>query len=136
MIGLEISTRFFKMITAKRIPEAEQELQKIRTKLDQSKDSLGYLRALEGLVLTEKSGDKSLFLNRIPINQETVKQIRREFMAHASNELHEDYDRAYFQALADYFKIIEDEKIWDQVSKRPERKLEDEIQKRTGTPEL
>ena len=131
MIGPEIASKFFKMIAVGRVPEAEQELEKVRGKLDQSRASLGYLRALEGLVLTEKSGDKTLFLNRVNLNPDSVKEIRKEFLDHASNELHEEYDRGYFQALADYMKVIEDEKIWEQWPKPAEKKLENEIEKET-----
>ncbi len=133
MIGSEICAKFFKMMATRKLPEAEQELEKIQVKMEKSKDDLGYLRALEGLVLTHKSGDKNLCLNRMPQDQESVKELRKEFLAHASNELHEEYDRAYFRALADYLKFIEDQAIWENASKAPEKKLEDEIGKEADT---
>jgi hypothetical protein len=122
------------MIAMRKIPEAEQELQKIQNKLDKSKDDLGYLRALEGLVLTQKSGDKNMYLSRVNLNENSVKEIRTEFLAHASNELHEEYDRGYFRALADYLKVIEDQKLWEETPKPPEKKYEDEIGKETDMP--
>lgn len=134
MIGPETCAKFFKMIAMRKIPEAEQELQKIQNKLDKSKDDLGYLRALEGLVLTQKSGDKNMYLSRVNLNENSVKEIRTEFLAHASNELHEEYDRGYFRALADYLKVIEDQKLWEETPKPPEKKYEDEIGKETDMP--
>jgi len=133
MIGPEICTKFLKMIAARKIPEAEQELQKIRNKLDKSIDDLGYLRALEGLVLTQKSGDNNLYLGRVNLDENSVKQIRQEFLAHASNELHEGYDRAYFRALADYMKVLEEQRVWEQMPKQPEKKFENEIGEETET---
>ena len=135
MIGPDISIKLFKMIVTRRIPEAEQELEKIRAKLEKTKDDLGYMRALEGLVLTEKSGDKNLYLNRLNLDEKSVKDVHGQFLTHATNELHDEYDRGYFRALADYFKILEDEKIWEQNTEPMEKKLEDQIEKGTETAE-
>ena len=135
MIGPDISVKFFKMIVTRKIPEAEQELEKIRGKLEKTKDDLGYVRALEGLVLTEKSGDKNLYLNRLNLDEKSVKEIHAQFIVHAANELHEEYDRGYFRALADYLKILENERIWEQTAKPTEKELENEIEKGSGTAE-
>ena len=135
MIGPDMSIKFFKMIVTRRIPEAEQELEKIRGKLEKTKDDLGYVRALEGLVLTEKSGDKNLYLNRLNLDEKSVKEIHAQFIVHATNELHEEYDRGYFRALADYLKILENERIWEQNSKPTEKELENEIEKGQETSE-
>jgi DNA-binding FadR family transcriptional regulator len=132
MIGPEICSKFFRMLAMRKTPEAEQELQKIQTKLDKSRDDLGYFRALEGLVLTQKSGDKNLYLSGVNLNENSARQIKREFLAHASNELHEEYDRAYFRALADYIRAVEDQKPWEQTSK-PDEKYVDEIEEETDT---
>jgi hypothetical protein len=134
MIGSEVSAKLFKMIATRKIPEAEQALEKIRAKLDQSKDNLGYLRALEGLILTEKSSDEHLFLNRANLNEKSIKEMRQEFHDHASNELHEEYDRGYFRALADYVKCLDDEKIWEQLPPPTQKKL-DEIEEEIGASE-
>jgi uncharacterized membrane-anchored protein YjiN (DUF445 family) len=134
MIGPEVSAKLFKMIATRKIPEAEQALEKIRAKLDQSKDNLGYLRALEGLILTEKSSDENLFLNRANLNEKSIKEMRQEFHDHASNELHEEYDRGYFRALADYVKCLDDEKIWEQLPPPTQKKL-DEIKEEIGASE-
>jgi hypothetical protein len=134
MISPEACAKFFKLIATRKIPEAEEELEKIQTKLDTSKGDLGYLRALEGLILTQKSGDKNIYLSRASLDENSVKEIRREFLAHASNELHEDYDRGYFQGLADYLKVVEDQKLWEQMSKPTEKKIEDELGKETNVP--
>jgi hypothetical protein len=135
MIGPDISVKFFKMIVTRKIPEAEQELEKIRGKLEKTKDDLGYVRALEGLVLTEKSGDKNLYLNRLNLDEKSVKEIHAQFIVHAANELHEEYDLGYFRALADYLKILENERIWEQNAKPTEKELENEIEKGPETSE-
>jgi hypothetical protein len=70
----------------------------------------------------------------VNLNENSVKEIRTEFLAHASNELHEEYDRGYFRALADYLKVIEDQKLWEETPKPPEKKYEDEIGKETDMP--
>jgi len=131
MMSLETCAKLFKLIATKKIPEAEQELEKIQTKLETSKGDLGYLRALEGLVLTQKSGDKNIYLSRVNLDENSVKEIRREFLAHASNELHEEYDRGYLRALADYLKAVEDQKLWEQTAEPPEKNTDDELRKET-----
>ena len=134
MKGSEIPSNFFRMIANRKVPEAEQELEKTRVKLDKSKGDLGYLRALEGLVLTVKSGDKNLYLNKANLDQNSVKEIKRDLLVHASNELHDEYDRGYFCALVDYVKVLEDLKIWERT-RPPEEKYEEEIGKGTDAAE-
>ncbi len=75
-------------------------------KIDSKKEE-GYLKALEGLLLTIKSNDdKYLYFSKTSFNPNALKTLRKEFKEHVESSLHSDYDRGYFSALLDYLKII------------------------------
>jgi hypothetical protein len=79
-----------------------------RTVLPSTETAKGYLKALEGLLLTAKStDDKYLYLAKIDKTQKNLKTLRREFSQQTKNALHSDFDRGYFQALEAYAKILE-----------------------------
>ena len=72
------------------------------------------MKALEGLVLTQKSSsDKYIYLARLNLNEETAEKLKMEFTKHASNELHGEYDRGYYKALSDYVDVIERNALWN-----------------------
>jgi hypothetical protein len=107
--GLNISTeKFFQAVTERRISDAEKELDGIRTNIPATESANGYLKALEGLLLTAKTtDDKYLYLSKIEMTPAKVKALRKEFAEHGTNGLHSDYDRGYFQAVETYLKKLE-----------------------------
>ncbi len=109
--GLDINTEgFFKRIIERRISDAEKELDAIRTKIPATESAKGYLKALEGLLLTAKStDDKYLYLSKIEMIPTKLKTLRKEFAQHGTNVLHSDYDRGYFEAVESYLRKLERE---------------------------
>ena len=107
---LQVSpAKFFQTIKARAWTEAEKELDTIRQKSQDSAWSRGYVKALEGLLLTNKNNDdKYLFLPKTLENpsEERIRSLRNEFAEFASNELHGDYDRGFFKALVEYLGLI------------------------------
>lgn len=100
--------KFFQMIIERRISDAEKELDTIRTTIPSTELAKGYMKALEGLLLSAKSNDdKYLYMSRIEGTPKDVKALRKEFEAHIANRLHVDYDVGYFQALESYAKKLE-----------------------------
>jgi hypothetical protein len=96
------------MIIERRISDAEKELDTIRTTIPSTELAKGFLKALEGLLLTAKSNnDKYLYMSKIERTPRNVKALRKEFDAHITNRLHADYDVGYFQALESYAKKLE-----------------------------
>jgi hypothetical protein len=68
----------------------------------------GYLKGLEGLLLTAKSNDdKYLYLSRIEKTQKKLRLLRKEFANHVTSNLHSDYDKGYFQALENFIRTLE-----------------------------
>src|SRR5205807_7812985 len=101
--------RFLEHVEARAWTDAEKELEVIRQKSDKSQWSRGYVKALEGLMLTYRnSDDKYIFLPRILASrtEDTINSLKKEFSEFAANELHGEYDRGYFKALDDYFTLL------------------------------
>ncbi|HYB67751.1 MAG TPA: hypothetical protein VEC43_05435 [Candidatus Acidoferrales bacterium] len=100
--------RLFQALIERRIADAEKELDTIRATLPSTESAKGYLKALEGLLLTAKSNeDKYLYLSKIEKTPKNFKTLRREFSQQAKNGLHGDFDRGYFQALESYMRKLE-----------------------------
>ncbi len=101
--------RFFQSVEARAWTDAEKELDNIRQKSENTPWSKGYVKALEGLLLTYRNNDdKYIYLPKALANrsEESVNSIRKEFGEFASNELHGEYDRGYFKALEDYLSLL------------------------------
>ncbi len=101
--------RFLEQVEARAWTDAEKELDIIRQKSDNSQWSRGYVKALEGLMLTYRNNDdKYIFLPKVLANrtEDTISNLKKEFSEFAANELHGEYDRGYFKALDDYFTLL------------------------------
>ena len=100
--------RFFQAVSERRIADAEKELDLIRASIPATENAKGNLRACEGLLLMLKANsDKYLYLSKIERTQKQLRMLRKEFAAQATNTLHTDYDRGYFQVLESYMKKLE-----------------------------
>src|SRR5713101_7578652 len=101
--------RFLEHVEARAWTDAEKELDVIRQKSDNSQWSRGYVKALEGLLLTYRNNDdKYIFLPKVLANrtEDSISNLKKEFSEFAANELHGEYDRGYFKALDDYFTLL------------------------------
>ena len=99
---------FFDAVIGRRIADAEKELDAIRTTIPGTESGRGYLKGLEGLLLTAKSNDdKYLYLSKIEMTQKKLRTLRKEFADHGKVTLHSDYDRGYFQALESFIRKLE-----------------------------
>jgi len=67
----------------------------------------GYFQALYGILLTMKNSDRYAFLPTLDLTDKNqLKNYRKEFLSHVERRLHDEYDRGYFEAWADYMKIL------------------------------
>lgn len=101
-------TRFFQLVTNRRFAEAERVLLRLRQKISTTEWNTGYFQALRGMLLAQKSNDdRYAFLSNTNCkNQKELQGHRREFLRHARNKLHADYDRGYFAAWASYMRVL------------------------------
>ncbi len=89
--------------------DAEKELDTIKQKSDSTQWSRGYVKALEGLMLTYRNDDdKYIYLPKTLTNKSGPENeaLRKEFEEFAANEIHGEYDRGFFKALEDYLSQV------------------------------
>src|SRR5215831_18196312 len=89
--------------------DAEKELDTIKQKSDNTQWSRGYVKALEGLMLTYRNDDdKYIYLPKALTNKkgQECESLRKEFGDFAASEIHGEYDRGFFKALEDYITLI------------------------------
>jgi len=98
--------RFFQLIKGRRFAEAERILERIRGKTNETEWNSGYLHALDGILLAQKSNDSYAFIKNVNFDEEKdLKKYRKEFLKEYKNRTHADYDRGFFAAWADYMLI-------------------------------
>lgn len=101
-------TRFFQLVENRRFAEAERELERIKQKMENNEWNKGYLRALNGILLSVKMNDDQYsILSKINSKDgKTLKEYRKEFLKQVNNRLREEYDKGFFSAWADYTRIL------------------------------
>ena len=102
------TTRFFQLVTTRQFAEAERILERVKQKMHISERNRGYFQALYGMLLTQKNNDdRYTFLSGIDsTNRKQLKHFRQEFLNHVESRLHAEYDRGFFEAWADYMRIL------------------------------
>lgn len=107
--------RFFELVKGRRFAEAERVLERIRQKTNETEWNSGYLYALDGILLAQKSNDSYAFIKRVNFEDEKeLKNFRKEFLEEYKNKIHADYDRGFFAAWADYM-LISKKSLADQM---------------------
>jgi hypothetical protein len=105
---LEVN-KFLQQVEDRAWTDAEKELDNIRQKSDGGQWSRGYVKALEGLLLTFRGNDdKYIYLPRIVgiSPPEVVGELKDEFAQFSVSDIHGDYDRGFFKALEDYLSSV------------------------------
>jgi hypothetical protein len=98
--------RFFQLMKGRRFAEAERVLERIRQKTNVTEWNSGYLHALDGIILAQKSNDSYAFIKNVNFEDEKeLKKSRKEFLKEYKNKIHSDFDRGFFAAWADYMLI-------------------------------
>ncbi len=101
----------------RRIADAEKELDAVRATIPGNEAGKGFLKGLEGLLLTAKSNDdKYLYLAKIDKTPKKLKELRKEFTSHSKGNLHSDYDKGYFLSLESYVKRLERSNVPQEVA--------------------
>ncbi len=112
--------RFFQLVKGRRFAEAERVLERIRLKTNETEWNSGYLHALDGILLAQKSNDSYAFIKNMNFNDEKeLKKFRKEFLKEYKNKIHADYDRGFFAAWADYMLISKKSLANQEKSKQP-----------------
>jgi hypothetical protein len=103
------TTRFFQLVTARQFAEAERILERAKQKTHVNERNRGYFQALHGMLLTKKNNDdRYAFMSGIELtDKKHLKDYRKEFLSHVESRLHAEYDRGFFEAWADYMKVLQ-----------------------------
>ncbi len=100
--------RYLRLIVERRIGDAEKELEDLKPKIGNSEWNRGYVKALEGLLMTRKANsDNYLFFAKKEFDKKSLKVLMKEFTEKAASPLYGDYDRGYFSALVRLVRIME-----------------------------
>lgn len=107
-ISQTLVTRFFQLMTDKRFAEAERELQRLKRRGQETGWNRGYYKALYGMLLAKKTdSDQYTFISNLNLEDvNLIQSYRQEFLRHVRNRLHDEYDRGFFSAWADYMRIL------------------------------
>jgi len=108
-ISATFVTRFLQLLVERRFTEAERVLERLRGRAGEGEWEVGYLRALEGMLLSWRSDDdRYAFLPGLNLtDRKELRRYREEFRRHAEGSLHADYDRGYFSAWAECMRVLE-----------------------------
>ena len=129
--------RFFQLIKGRRFAEAERVLERIRQKTNETEWNSGYLHALDGILLAQKSGDSYAFIKNVNFDEEKeLKKFRKEFLKEYKNKIHADYDRGFFAAWADYMLISRKSLAESENSKQPAKDKEKLTNEKTEQADL
>ena len=104
-------TRLFQLVSERKFAEAERTLERITARMKKSGErefNKGYLKALDGIILTSRSGSETYeFFGNLDLNDiGALKKHHKDFLQNAKSRFHADYDRGYFSALADYMRVV------------------------------
>ncbi|RLG94301.1 hypothetical protein DRO37_06025 [Candidatus Bathyarchaeota archaeon] len=114
-VPLVLMTRFFQLVRERKFAEAERILERIRARMEldngRREFNRGYLDALNGIVLSFKSGSSGSyeFFCNLDLNDiSALKRHYEDFKRNARGRFHAEYDRGYFSALTDFMRVIID----------------------------
>lgn len=95
--------RFFQLLKGRRFAEAERVLERVKQNTNETEWNRGYIHALEGVLLAQKSNDSYAYIKNVNLDDEKdLKKSRKEFLKEYKNKIHTDFDRGFFAAWADY----------------------------------
>jgi hypothetical protein len=100
------ANEFYKLVLERNLAAADRTLTEIRRNMKDSDWEKGYLNALEGMIVAERSGDtRYVYLSRLDLkNHKKLEEARRTFQAQAKNPLEGEFDRGFFSAWSDLLR--------------------------------
>ena len=109
-VPLALMARFFQLVSERKFAEAERILERIYARMKNSRKeefNRGYLDALNGIILSFRSGGPYEFFSNLDLTDVTsLKKHYKDFKRHARGMFQADYDRGYFSALADFLRVV------------------------------
>ena len=89
----------------RKFTDAERELEALKEKkFPEEEYQTGYINAMEGLLLSVRSGDDRDFYNSTHNNGKTVSDYLKEFKEFRKLPIRSQFDQGYFSAWTDIFQ--------------------------------
>ena len=102
---------FFENMFDRRFSEAEKILISVKEMdLGDSEFKEGYLNALEGLLVSYRSGDERDFLNKAESDARSMNSYRKQFRELTNDGVNTQFDIGYFMAWSDLMQYRSDTK--------------------------
>jgi hypothetical protein len=102
---------FFDDLEERKFTDASRTLQAIRKKKFGDADfTEGYIKALEGVLLSARTGDERDFLNRAPFDAKAMERYQNELKEFVKNGVHSPFDVGFFLAWSDLIRYRLDTK--------------------------
>jgi uncharacterized protein YbcC (UPF0753/DUF2309 family) len=96
---------FFDNLLERKFSDAEKELENIKTrKFPDEEYQKGYINALEGLLLSVRSGDDRDFYNRTHMMGKILENYIDEFKDFRKLPIRTQFDQGFFSAWTDIFQ--------------------------------
>jgi hypothetical protein len=93
---------FFETLFARRFSDAERAIEAMKEKkIGDVEFKEGYVNALEGLLLSYRSGDERDFLNRAPFDKKSMARYKKEFTGFVRDGVRSPFDIGFFMAWSD-----------------------------------
>ena len=102
---------FFENLFGRRFSDAEKTLTSLREKdLGNEEFKEGYLNALEGLLVSYRSGDERDFLNKAESDVKSMNSYKKQFRDFVKDGVNSQFDIGYFMAWSDLIQYRVDTK--------------------------
>lgn len=93
---------FFEKVSKRRFSDAERVIEKVRgRKLNTPEFRDGYVKALEGFLLSSRSGDERDFHNKENMTPKNMREYKKFFRDFMEQGMRSPYDIGYFSAWSD-----------------------------------
>ena len=97
---------FLSNVLERKFSDAEKELENIKEKKFPDEEyQQGYINALEGLLLSVRSGDERDFYNRTLANGKSMDEYIKEFKEFRKLPVRTQFDQGYFSAWTDMLQF-------------------------------
>jgi hypothetical protein len=117
--------RFVQLLKARRFAEAERVLERINESTNSTEWNTGYVHALEGALVSQKANDSYAFVANLDLDDEkSLRKNRKEFLKEYKSKVHQDFDRGFFAAWAD-FMLIAVREITNKEATEPTPEIEE-----------
>ncbi|MBM3292008.1 hypothetical protein FJY84_04955 [Candidatus Bathyarchaeota archaeon] len=94
---------FYDSLIERRFSDAEKALTDVKEKRNINPDfKEGYVKALEGMLISAKSGDDRDFFNKAVYQKNEMERYSKDFRQIIQGGIHSPFDIGYFSAWSDF----------------------------------